>query len=234
MSTMRTWSTTRPATRARIALVAVVALLGVVLEPAPSGATIPLSAFPSKAVVKQTMDGTGHWRTSPGDLTKLGARPRDCRSDQQMLAYDDVRVRWYSGREMGMPRSVYTSAEIAVLTYADDAAARHAVQRNASYPRRCPRVVEWVCTDCDGIDTTWRTRTPAARVGSQSVAWRFRQVGNLKSNGYAVVARDGATVVRVTGMRTRDVFVDGGQHYPRLMDKGVVLGLARTALRTAT
>ena len=47
-----------------------------------------------------------------------------------MLAYGDARVRWYAGREVGMPQSVFTSAEIGgPLTYADDAAAA-AVQRN--------------------------------------------------------------------------------------------------------
>ena len=66
-----------------------------------------------------------------------------------------------------MPRSVFTSAEIAVLTYADDAAARAAGPAQRVVPRRCPKVVEWVCTDCDGIDTTWRTRTPAARVATR-------------------------------------------------------------------
>ena len=235
---MRIWSRARGAfdrrTSGVAAVVAALAVAAATVGPAPSVASIPASAFPSKAVVKSVLDGKGHWRVSPGDLEKLGAKPRGCRSDKQMLAYDDARVRWYAGREVGMPRSVFTSAEIAVLTYADDAAARAAVQRNASYPRRCPKVVEWVCTDCDGIDTTWRTRTPAARVGDQSVAWRFRQFGNLKSNGWAVVARDGATVVRVRTLRTRDVFAGGRHGYPRLMDKKVAVRLARTALSTAT
>jgi hypothetical protein len=111
-------------------------------------------------------------------------------------------------------------------------AARKAVRRNASYPQRCPKVVEWVCTQCDGIWTTWRTRVPAARVGAQSVAWRFRELSNAKAKGHTIVARRGTTVVRVTVGRARYPG-DGPFTYPERIAKKKVVALARIALRTA-
>ena len=206
-------------------------LLGVVSEPAQAVATISNSDFPSTRVVKDVIGENGRLYVYSGGFATLGGKPHDCRSDKQMLRYRAVRARSYSGTGGG---SVYPGAEIVILRYASSDSARDAVNRNASYPRRCPKVTEWVCNQCDGISTSWRTRVSAARVGRQSVAWKFRQVDNFKSTGYAVVARQGATVVRVTVSHTRNVFANNGWVYPRLMKKQVALQLARRALTSAT
>ncbi|QIX27179.1 hypothetical protein ncot_11645 [Nocardioides sp. JQ2195] len=209
-------------------------LLSLGMLPAHSLGTIVKSDFLAKRTVKASMNGVGEWRAYRGSFKTVGGKPRDCRSDEQMLDYDEARSKSYHGRESGLPRSVWSGAEIVILRYADADSARRAVRRNGSYPRRCPKVTEWVCTECDGIWTTWRTKVPAVTVGAQSVAWKFREVGNFKSNGHAVVARRGSTVVRVTVTRTRDVTMKDGWVYPQLVRKRVVTRLARKALNKST
>lgn len=209
-------------------------LLGLSSQPAHALGTITKSDFPAKTVVKSSMNGKGHWSSSRGRFATLGGKPGDCRSDKQMLSFDRAKSRFFYGREKGMPRSIWSNAEIVVLRYPDTKSARRAVKRNASYPRRCPKVTEWVCNDCDGIWTTWRTRTLAAKVGRQSVVWRFREIGNFKSNGYTVVSRRGSTIVRVTVGRTRDVSARNGWVYPKLIKKREALRVARKALNRAT
>ena len=86
------------------------------------------------------------------------------------------------GRQVGLPPGVGASASVEVFRYATVRAAKRAVARNGSYPQRCPRVVEWVCTQCDGVWTTWRSRVAVPRVGQQRVAWRYREVGNARSD----------------------------------------------------
>lgn len=200
---------------------------------ASSSATAPILVgdFPTVSTVKTVFNGKGTWRAHRGDMTTLGSRPSGCRSDQQMLAFDRNRAIWYSGVERGLPASIYSGAEIVVLRYASVGAARDAIARNASYPSRCPKVTEWVCEECDGISDTWRTRVSMAQAGDQSVAWRFREVGNLKSSGYTIVARRGATVVRVTLERTSTRYLAAG--YPSLMSKQMALRLARIAVSRA-
>lgn len=204
-----------------------VLLVAVAAAPAASAAPAPL---PSARVVKGVVGGVGPWHAYPSDISALGARPRGCRSDRQLLDPQSVRAKSYAGREGGQPRRIFSGAEIVVLGYADEAAARAAFANVATYPRRCPKVVEWVCTECDGISTTWRTRVPVARVRDQSVAWRLRDVGNLRSSGYAVVARYGASLVRVTVTRTRDIFGPHPERYPRPMPERKAVRLARLAL----
>lgn len=200
---------------------------------ASSSATAPilLGDFPTVSTVKTVFNGKGTWRAYRGDMTTLGSRPAGCQSDQQMLAFDRDREVLYGGVERGLPASIYSGAEIVVLRYTSVGAARDAIARNASYPQRCPNVTEWVCEDCDGISDTWRTRVAMAQAGDQSVAWRFREVGNLKSSGYTIVARRGATVVRVTLERTSSNYSAAG--YPSLMSKHVVHRLTRIALSRA-
>ncbi len=218
----------------RAALMVLTTVLGVALMPAPAVATISKSDFPPKSVVKSVIGGKSAWRAYPGDIATLGGKPRRCRSDKQMLKFDEVKSKLFSGKERGAPKSVFASAEIAILKYATVGSARDAVKRNGTYPKRCGKVTEWVCNECDGISTTRRTRVSAAPVGSQSVVWKFRRIDNFKSNGYAVVARKGSTVVRVTVSRTRDVSANNGWVYPKLIQKPVAVKLARTALSDAT
>lgn len=226
-SSLRIWAR-------QVTLVMVTLALAVAMAPAPALATITKSDFPSKSDVKTVFAGKGRWFSYRGDIATLGGRPAECRSDDQLLNFDEVKARYYSGRERGAPRSVSANAEIAVLKYATVGSARDAVKRNRSYPRRCPKVTEWVCDQCDGISTIWRTKVSAKKVGRQSVVWKFRRIDNLKSNGYTVVARRGSTVVRVTASRTRDVAAKNGWVYPKLIKKRVAVKLARTALREAT
>jgi hypothetical protein len=208
-------------------------LLVAALAPSPVAADIPSSAFPTKAEIKSELNGRGSWFSVTSTFTRtLGSRPRGCRSDKQMLDFQEDRLRFYSGRQTGLPNSVYASVAIGVFVYANVTDARDAVTRNASYPERCPKVTEWVCNDCDGISTTWRTRVAARRVGQQSVAWRYRSEDNFKHNGYAIVARRGALVVRVEVGRSRDPF--SGWMYPPLIKKAKALRIARMALQTAT
>ncbi len=198
-----------------------------------AGAVIPTTAFPSKVAVKSELNGVGAWRaTFFPDTTALGARPRSCRSDLQLLAFTEDRGRSYFGAQAGRPPSVEAFARIKVYRYASTAAARAAVKRNATYPDRCPRVVEWVCDNCDGIATTWRTAVTVPRVGQQSTAWSWRELGMAKATGYTVVARRGATVVVVDAGRDR--YVDGAAWtYPRLIAKTRAVAIARLALSTA-
>ncbi|MEZ0578731.1 hypothetical protein [Nocardioides sp. MH1] len=219
--------------RGWIPLVALLGLLGGVLALAPATATIDGSDLPAKTAVRSALDGTGRWWASTGRVTRtIGGRPRQCRSDRQMLSYEEAKQRGYFGRERGLPRSVTAVVEIAVFHYASVDGAREAVERNVSYPRRCPRVTEWTCTDCDGISTTRRERVRARRVGEQSVAWTYRQVDNLKGSGYAVVARKGSVVIRAEVGRIRDPFPRFV--YPPLIKKAEALAIARLALRQAT
>ena len=221
-------------TRRRVWVAAsILSLLVAALAPPSVAADIPFSAFPTKAAIRSELHGRGPWFSATSTFTRtLGSRPRGCRSDKQMLDFQEDRLRFYSGRQAGLPNSVYASAAIAVFVYANVADARAAITRNASYPERCPKVTEWVCTECDGISTTWRTRVAARRVGQQSIAWRYRSEDNFKHNGYAIVARRGTLVVRVEVGRSRDPF--SGWVYPPLIKKTKALRIARMAVQTAT
>jgi hypothetical protein len=150
-----------------------------------------------------------------------------------MLDFREDRGRGYYSPPAGPSDDVGALAKVDVYRYDSVRAARQAVSQNASYPQRCPKVTEWVCTQCDGIWTTWRTRVPAAQVGAQSVAWRFRELSNAKAKGYTIVARRGTTVVRVTVGRSRYPG-DGPFTYPERIAKKKAVALARIALRTAS
>lgn len=199
----------------------------------PAAAASAPTDFPTKAQVKQTVGGKGAWTSYPFSVKSLGSKPQACRSDRQMLSPSMVRARSYHGPVLGMPQSITSNAQIAVFRYPSVAEARAVVVNNASYPIRCPKVVEWVCTQCDGVWTTWRTKVRAPKVGAQRTAWRFREVGNFKSNGYAMVARRGTTVVRVSVSRTRDVWGPQGWTYPPLVPKRTMVRLTRQALAAA-
>lgn len=221
--------------RLRLLVVAVLVLaVGVVASAVPAQAVISRSDLPSKATVKSELNGTGRWYAGTyGDTRALGARPEGCRSDLQMRNFREDRGRVYSGRQVGLPPGVGVSASVDVFRYATVRAAKRAVVRNGSYPQRCPRVVEWVCTQCDGVWTTWRSRVAVPRVGQQRVAWRFREISNGKSAGFTVVARKGTTVVRVTVGRDRYPG-EGAFTYPKPIPKKKVVKVARIALHTAT
>lgn len=193
-----------------------------------------MSKLPSKAAVKKVMNGRGAWHRTAGSIDVVGSKPRSCNTQELMANPRDVRVRDYSGQEQGLPRTIWSHTNAAVLRYPDVASARRAVANTASYARRCPKVTEWVCNECDGVWTTWRTRVRAPKVGAQRVIWRFREQGNFKSNGYTVVARRGATVVRVTASRTRDVTGPHGWTYPPRIEKKVAVRLAKLTLASAT
>ena len=219
--------------RRRRVLVLVIALVGAMLAPSTSAAEISSSDFPSKAAVKSELDGTGRWFTSvAGSARALGAKPARCRSDLQMLSFAEDRVRSYSGLQRGLPTSVSGEAQVAVFRYKNASEAHLAVKRNASYPQRCPKTTEWVCTDCDGVWTTWRKRVAAPQVGRESVVWHYRRIGNFKHNGYGVVARRGRLVVRVEVGRLRTP-LEGSFTYPPLISKTEALKVARMALRAA-
>jgi hypothetical protein len=208
-----------------------VAVVAVAATALPAGATITSSDLPSKATVKEQMDGTGTWRTS-GQGRPIGASPADCRSDLQMLDPTERRARGYSGRQPGRSASVLGEVLVEVYRYASASAASDAVRRNGTYPDRCPRVREWVCTECDGVATVWRERATMPRVGVQSVAWRFHGLDNFKHNGWTVVARRGSTVVRVSTGRVH-MPDDGAFRYPQMVSKDRAERIARLALRTA-
>ncbi|WP_183098722.1 hypothetical protein [Nocardioides pelophilus] len=219
----------------RLALLTAAALTGAVLTPPDAQAAIPDSDFPPKIVVKTQLNGVGAWNdyTSSFEGT-LGGRPRGCRSDRQMLRFTQARQRSYGGHERGFSASTYAGATIVIFYYATRSQAREAVRNNGTYPARCPRVTEWVCEDCDGISTTWRSRVSANRVGVQSVAWRFRSIDNGKHRGYAVVARDDKTVVKVEVSRQRYPGVNGGWTWPPQRRLSDAVRVARIALQDAT
>lgn len=191
------------------------------------------SHFPTKAEVKEALNGTGRWDRGPFDVAAVGARPAACRSDLQMLNFSSVRARFYRGAEPGMPTSTSTSARVAVFSYPDVASASAAVANNATYPQRCHKVVEWVCNDCDGIWTTWRTSVTSKRLGAQSTLVRTRELGNFPAKGWTMLARRGSTVVRVTVDRTNEL-VDEEMTHPRRPDRKSVRRLTRAALRAAS
>jgi hypothetical protein len=221
-------------TRSRLALLALLMAALVAIGTAqPASASIDRSDLPTKATVKLALDEGGRWTASTyGNTRALGATPAGCRSDLQMRDFREDRGRGYYGIPVEPSDDVGALAKVDVYRYDSVRAARQAVRRNASYPQRCPKVVEWVCTQCDGIWTTWRTRVPAAQVGAQSVAWRFRELSNARATGYTIVARSATTVVRVTVGRARYPG-DGPFTYPERIAKKKAVSLARIALRTA-
>ena len=223
------------AARLRLALLAfAVVVLGAVSIAPPASAVIDRSDLPTKSTVKLVLEEGGRWSAyTYGNTRAVGARPGNCRSDKQMLAFREDRGRGYYGPPAGPSDDVGALAKVDVFRYDSVRTAKRAVTRNASYPDRCPKVVEWVCTQCDGVWTTWRARVPAARVGKQSVAWRFRELSNAKAKGYTIVARKGTTVVRVTVGRSRYPG-DSPFTYPERISKKKAVKLARIALRTAT
>ena len=131
-----------------------------------------------------------------------------------------------------MPDSVWGDVQIAVFRYETAGEAHRAVKRSGSYPDRCPETTEWVCTDCDGVWTAWRNRVAAPEVGTESVVWHYRRIGNFKHNGYGVVARRGELVIRVEVGRFRTP-LEGSFSYPPLLPKKKALDVARLALRAA-
>ena len=197
----------------------------------PANATIASSDFPPKVAVKERMDGIDRWYVAGGGRP-IGASPADCRSDRQMLDPAERRLRGYYGALRGRPESVLGEVTVEVYRYASSPAAAAAVRNNGTYPDRCPRVREWYCNECDGVSTIWRERVTMPRVGVQSVAWRFRGVDNFKHNGYTVVARRGATVVRVSTGRAH-MPDNGPDTYPQLVSKDRAEGITRLALRAA-
>jgi hypothetical protein len=209
-----------------------VAVAAVVVTALPAAATITSSDLPSKATVKEHMNGTGTWRASFGSARPIGASPADCRSDLQMLDPTERKARGYSGPQPGRPASVLGEVLVEVYRYASASAASDAVRRNGTYPDRCPRVREWTCTECDGVATVWRDRVAMPRVGVQSMAWRFHGIDNFKHNGWTVVARRGSTVVRVSTGRVH-MPDDGPFRYPQMVSKDRAERIARLALRTA-
>jgi hypothetical protein len=223
------------AARLRLTLIALaVVVLGAASVAPPAGAVIHRSDLPTKSTVKSVLKEGGRWSSyTYGNTRAVGARPGSCRSDEQMLSFREDRGRGYYGPPAGPSDDVGALAKVDVYRYNSVRTAKRAVTRNASYPDRCPKVVEWVCTQCDGVWTTWRARVPAARVGAQSVAWRFRELSNAKAKGYTIVARKGTTVVRVTVGRSRYPG-DGPFTYPGRISKKKAVNLARIALRTAT
>lgn len=220
--------------RMRLVLVGMLLLaVGVVASAVPAQAVISRSDLPNKATVKTLLNGTGRWFVNTYDDTRaLGARPAGCRSDLQMGSFREDRGRRYGGQQAGVPPEVRVDARVDVFRYATARAAKRAVARNGSYPERCPRVVEWVCTQCDGVWTTWRSKVAVRAVGEQRVAWRFREIGLPKSAGFTVVAREGTTVVRVSVRRDR-LPGEGAWTYPKPVAKKKAVQLARIALGTA-
>ena len=223
------------AARLCLALLALaVVVLGAVSVAPPAGAVIDRSDLPTKSTLKLVLEEGGRWSANTyGNTRAVGARPGNCRSDEQMLAFGEDRGRGYYGPPAGPSDDFPTLAKVDVFRYDSVRTAKRAVTRNANYPDRCPKVVEWVCTQCDGVWTTWRARVPAAHVGKQSVAWRFRELSNAKAKGYTIVARTGTTVVRVTVGRSRYPG-DSPFTYPERISKKKAVQLARIALRTAT
>jgi hypothetical protein len=149
-----------------------------------------------------------------------------------MLSFVEDRVRSYSGLQRGLPSSVSGETQVGVFRYESASEAHLAVKRNASYPQRCPKTVEWVCTECDGVWTTWRKRVAAPRLGKESRVWHYRRIGNFKHNGYGVVARRGSLVVRVEVGRFRSPLA-GPFTFPPLISKKDALDVARIALQAA-
>ena len=224
----------RLASRPLTVLCATVALLvGFAVQPNHASARIPRTDFPSKPEVKAALGGEGSWTAAfYANSRSMGAKPKGCRSDLQMLAFREDRGRFYFGHETGRPAATTTQADVVIYRYRTIKAARKALTNVSTYPERCPKVTEWTCTDCDGIDTTWRTVVAARSIGKQSVTWRYRRAHNGKETGFTVVARHRAIIVWVEVGRVRYP-LDGPFRYPQRIRKAEVLDLTDGALARA-
>lgn len=177
-------------------LVAALAVCLVLAGPIPARADIPKSDFPRAAQVKASMKGSGKWMRSLGDPNALavGATPAGCRSDLPYAGAIEHRHSFYMGP---IPRTTkyFGVAEVTVYHFATPAAASQSMTDLPGFLVDCAKSVEWWCEDCDGIATIYRTPAVPRRAGEQSVIWNQRSVGMGITNGHAIAARTGGTVV---------------------------------------
>ncbi len=182
--------------RWRTLLVAALTVCLVLSGPAPARADIAKSDFPRAAQVKASMKGSGTWMRSLGDPNAVAARatPAGCRSDLPFTGATEHRNAFYMG-SIPRKRKYFGVAEVTVYRFPSPAAASQSLADLPEFLDDCAKSVEWWCEDCDGIATIYRTSTSPRRVGAQSVTWNQRSVGMGITNGHAIAARTGATVV---------------------------------------
>jgi hypothetical protein len=212
-----------------VALLTAVAVL-------PAGAVIPRDAVPSTADVREAMDGTGSWMrvvVPPDEGGPIGAKPRRCRSDLPFAAATDERSAYYTGTPRRGVDAESAVAQVIVLRFASRGDAADAVRASIRQIRGCDAWTEWVCTQCDGIADLTARPTRLGQVGQQSVAWAGTSFSNGKARQRVVVARSGATVVRVTASYGR--FPGTGPFtWPERPSAATALRLTRVALQAAT
>ena len=216
-----------------------IALAGVALLVAaatPSHADIGRSDFPSAAALEQAVGESEDWsryvsKTDQGGV--LGSRPRGCKSDGPFRAAREFRSATYWPNRADPGADVAYTAGITVHRFGSARSAARAVKRARAFVTRCPKSTEWVCTQCDGIYTTWQRPTPLRRVGEQSVALAGRQMGNFGSRFRSVVARDATTVVRVS-VAVGSTDVDGPRFPTTRPTKAQVRAVAVEALDAAS
>lgn len=230
-----------PAARARriqsllsLALAISLALPLGLLAPGTAHARIDRSDLLSKATVKAMMNGTGRWQSSIFPVRRpLGAKPTRCRSDKPMGSYRQSRGRSYYGKVRGGSDNTDRSVNTLVYRYDTRKAAKMAMQLLKDYATDCPRTVEWVCTQCDGIFTAFRKSVVTRRVGQQSTAWRLREKANGFGKGYVIAARKQRTIVRTSVVNV--LFPDqSGIRFPKAPPRSTTVAVTKAALRKAT
>lgn len=216
--------------------IAVVCLGLVVAAAGPSPASITRSDFPSAAAVEQAVGQSQGWSrylSKPNQGGVLGSRPRGCRSDLPFKQEREFRRATYWPNQPDAGATVAYTAGITVHRFSSARAAARAMKRAQTFVKRCPKSTEWVCTQCDGIYTTWQRLTRLRRVGDQSFAVVGRQMENFGSRFRSVVARDGRIVIRAD-VSTGSTDVDGPRFPTTRPTKAQVRAVALEALTSAS
>lgn len=159
-------------------------------------AAIPTSDFPTVKQAKSAMNGTGQWGRWVLDRNEgapIGAKPSRCRSDLPFRAADEFRTAVYFGPVAGQSDFGGTVHDT-VYHFASTKKAKHAMAGVTDFLTACPRSVEWVCEQCDGIWTAKRTVLSVPTIGAQSIAWNEKRSGMGLGNGRAIASRRKDTI----------------------------------------
>lgn len=184
---------------------AVMAVLLVGLTVAPAQAAVTRSDYLPKSVVKATMGGTGTWYRAVGERNwaPLGADPAACRSDLPLSRARETRSAFFWGPKPASP-TYYGQVQVTIAQFSTKKKAKRGMRKIARWVPACPTVVEWSCTDCDGIAEYERTPAKPRTVGTQSYAWREKSIGMGVSNGRAIATRRGRIIVIVVAAHQTD------------------------------
>lgn len=174
--------------------------------------------------------GTGYRSVADRNLTPLGSDPAACRSDIPLARARETRAAYYWGA-MPTTTEYYGIAQVTVAEFRTTRAAKRAMRKISKWVPACPTVVEWSCTECDGIAQFDRKPAKRRMVGTESYSWRERTLSLGASNGKAIAVRRGRTVVIVVASHQTDPVTMAAPSAPTWR---TTVQLARRSLARAT